>query len=210
MSNGGIIGKLNPSTFAIASGVWSLREQQVQRLNSTWPSPAIYVNDGTTLSGWTTVNATVNNSLGNPAPSLQALGGQYAHYNVGTSLLGKTIEMDMFVLSGSFALGNIFFACNSSGSGQLFRLDCRGSGTGFTSSSSWTSWGTPSGPGFTANTWYNIKIVISSGGVALSYVNNSLVNVGYTIANNGNYIAIHGDSGVVSGSRFDNIKIYNS
>lgn len=174
------------------------------------PTSYIFESDGSTLAGWTNNSATVNNSMGLPAPSLESQGGQYAYYNIGESLLGKTIELDMLSLSGTYALTNFFFACNSSGAGQLFRLECRdGYNSGFAPTDSWTSWGGPdSVSNKTADVWYHIKIEISLAGNADAYIDGDLVQSTYSISNNGNYIAIHGDGGVVEGGLYDNIIIY--
>jgi hypothetical protein len=152
--------------------------------------------DGSTLSGWTLgTNAIyISNTIGNPAPSIVASGNNasYGYYNLGYSFLNTTITFDVYVGS----LCNIYFACNSSGNGQMFRAEGRGSGSGFASTSSWTGWnGPPGGTAFTTNRWYSVKIIISSSGVATWYQNNVLQSQSYTIANNGNYFGLQGDGG---------------
>jgi hypothetical protein len=207
-SNGGIFGKPNITTTQSASGIWSLNDVRNKIIDSSWPYLLSF--DGSSLSGWTSVGATVNSTEGNPLPSLQALGGQYAYIDVGSSLLGKTIEFDIFVISGTNQLSNLFFAVNSSGAGQQFRLECRAANnSGFASTTSWTLWDAPTAaPNYSANTWYNIKIQITSAGLATVLLNNTAIQSNYSITNNGNIIAIHGDGDVVTGGRYDNIKIY--
>lgn len=173
-------------------------------------STYLYYTNGSSLTGFTVVSATVSSTVGNPASSYQVTGSgpQYAYINPGsiTSLSNKTIKFDVYIEK----LCN-FFLCNSSGSGYFLRLDARGgsSYSGFSTSSSFTTWSAPtSGYQFTANTWYTIKIQITSAGSASYYINGNLQQSGYTMSSLSNYIGIHGDAGG-GNSYFDNIYVYS-
>jgi hypothetical protein len=178
-------------------------------------SSYLYYTNGSSLTGFTVVNATVSSTVGNPTSSYQVIGNisggaQYAYINPGsiTSLADKTIKFDVYIGS----LCN-FFLCNSSGKGYFLRLDARGASSysGFGTSTSFSSWSAPtSGYQFTANTWYTIKIQITSAGSASYYINGSTTAQvsGYTMSSLSNYIAIHGDTGGGT-SYFDNIYVYS-
>lgn len=184
----------------------------INRIKSIPSSSYLYYADGSSLTGFTAVNATVSSTVGNPAPSFLVTGSgpQYAYINPGsiTSLANTTIKFDVYI-------GNLcnFFLCNSSGKGYFLRLDARGgsSYSGFATSTSFSSWSAPtSGYQFTANTWYTIKIQITSAGSASYYINgsSSAQQSGYSMSSLSNYIAIHGDSGG-GNSYFDNIYVYS-
>ena len=166
----------------------------------------LFYSDGSTLSGWTVgpTPCTISTTVGNPVNSIQANGNSaYAYYNLGYSFLNTTITFDVYVGT----LCDFFFACNSTGSGQFFRAEGRGNGSGFASTNAWTSWsGGGGGIQFISNTWYSVKIVISSGGVASWYRNNVLQSQTRTITNNGTYFGLQGDGGGGI-SYFDNIII---
>ena len=176
-------------------------------INGTTGAGSLFSNNGSSLTGWTLgANAcSINASIGNPAPSIAASGtnASYAFYNLGQSFLNTTITFDVYVGS----LCNFYFACNSTGAGQMFRAEGRGTGSGFASTSSWTNWNAPPGGiRFVPGTWYSAKVVISSSGVASWYQNNVLQSQTYTIANNGTYFGLQGDGGGGI-SYFDNILI---
>lgn len=166
----------------------------------------LFSSDGSSLTGFTNNNLSITNTVGNPSPSFQAVSGDnYAYYNLGSSFLNTTIIFDVNV----GRICDFPFACNSSGSGQFIRLDARGAGnrSGFAATASWTSWSGPStGSPVSPSVWYNIKIVISSSGVASWYLNNVLQSQTYTIANNGTYFGMQADKGGGT-SYFDNIVI---
>lgn len=177
----------------------------------TPPVPAfIFSNTGDNLTGWTVTNATVDNTLGNPAPSLLANNGQYAYINSGAaSLLNTTIQIDMYVRSGSVNLCDFFFGCNSSGAGYMLRFDARaGTTTGIATTTSWTNWNVPNiatrGP-VTATTWHSAKIQIASNGSTSWYFNGTLIGTS-TLTLSGTFIGIQGDGGNAGGN-FDNIYI---
>ena len=166
-----------------------------------------YSNDGSTLSGWT--NATgdkaclISNSTGNNAPSIQVGSNCYAYYNLGFSLLNTIITFDVYTTN----LCNFYFACDSLGAGQMFRLETRSASySNFATTPSWTSWTAPvNGPTLSSNTWYTIKIVITSSGVCFWYSNGVLQYNNWNLINNGNYIGFQGDG--LGGGYFDNLTI---
>ena len=166
-----------------------------------------FFNDGSSLTGWTNVNASVDNTIGQPLPSLKAVGTQYAYLNIGLTT-NTILEYSNYVISGT-PLCNLYFLTNSAGAGQMFRLDARGTPnySGFASSASWASWTAPitSTTAITANTWYSVKIAIKATS-ADGYINGASYG-SYTFANNGGYIAVHGDGATVTGGNFDNIRV---
>ena len=168
----------------------------------------LFSSDGSSLNGWTVTGATVDSADGQPAPSLKAAGGQYAYRQWGGTL--TRIEFDVQVLTGATPLCNFYFGCNASGAGQMLRLETRsGASSGFASTSSWTSWSGPADTGvrLTAGQWYHVKIT-RSGSSRAWYLNGALIQSDTGYINNGDYCAIHGDASIVTGGRFDNIRIY--
>jgi len=184
----------------------------IMSVSFTFTPTYIFLSNGSSLSGWTNSGITISSGFGNPAPSFAGTGSsQYAYINPASlsSLVGYIILVDMYA-TGATPLIDFFFGCNSIGAGQMFRLEARG-GTngGFTTTTTWTSWGTPlSGTyALSANTWYTIKIVITStatNGMSW-YFNNVLGGTG-TFVDSGGYIGLQADGG--SGGYWDNIKIY--
>ena len=170
----------------------------------------IFSSDGTSLTSWGSNGAggSISGSIGNPSPSisLSGSGTSVVYYNIGQSLLNTTIQFD----ANTGSLMNLLFACNSSGSGNMWRFEARGGMTGgFAPSPSWGNRIAPSYATYSAlsqGTWYTFKIIISSGGVATSYINGTLQSGTYTIANNGNYIGLDGDGGGGT-SYVDNISV---
>lgn len=168
-------------------------------------SSVLFSSNGSSLTGWINTTMQISNTVGNSSPSFAAVSGDnYAYYNLGSSFLNTTITFDVNVGS----LCNFAFACNTSGSGQFVRLEGRtGNNSGFAQIMTWTSWTAPSsGQVVTPGVWYNIKIIISSLGVATWYLNNVLQSPSYTIANNGTYFGLVPDRGGGT-SYFDNISI---
>jgi len=166
----------------------------------------IYYSDGSSLTGWTNSGAAVITSNGNPQPSLEATGGNYAYRNIALAP-NEIIEYDNYVIPGSVDLCNLYFLTDSSGSGQMFRLEARsGNSPGFASTSSWTSWNAPSGyTAISSGVWHNVKLVLTSN-TAYGYIDGTSYG-SYSFSNNGGYIAVHGDGGSVTGGDFDNIKV---
>lgn len=178
--------------------------------NEFTETTVVFASDGSSLTGWTNLGITVDSTLGNPGPSYRSTGStQYAYIVPGgiTTLLGKTIQLNMRA-TGANPLIGIYFGCNVTGAGQIFRLDCRaGNPSGFAACASWTSWSAPSsGPTLTVNTWYQIRIEITTGGTMSYFVDGSLVALG-SFVNNGPYFGLQGDAG--SGGNWDNIVIFD-
>ena len=102
-------------------------------------------------------------------------------------------------------LGDLFFMCNSSGAGQMARLDGRntyGDWASQVATASWTSWSNPSsGLLEPANTWFKIDVVIgaTSSTMYIAPADTAIGTVGteanaYTFTNNGNYLGLVGDA----------------
>lgn len=115
-----------------------------------------------TWDGWTTAFAS---GWTNPDQTLTPEGfilpgnGSYVWRDDGQPI--RRIQCQM----RSTILGDIFFGCNNTGAGQMFRLDTRGGGSysGFATTNSWTAWSAPSS-GFLAdpNTWYTITLDLTT------------------------------------------------
>ena len=163
-----------------------------------------YYDDGSFVSSWTTTGISGSTTgAGNPQPSYYAnsASGNYMYRNVNLAT-NRLTTFNVYTTG----LGNLFFLCNSSGAGQMYRADSRGSTnySGFATTSSWTSWNAPSS-GFqtTASSWYQFGIAITSATSATLYYQNS-TNAGptiptstlgtYSITNNGGYIGLVGDA----------------
>jgi hypothetical protein len=209
MANGGRIGGRNVPGIDGYSGIWTPNEiADARRLGI--PYAPVWTSDGSSLTGWTVTGATVDATLGDPAPSLKATGGQYAYIAPVAGLVGKTILARIRVIPGGTALCNLFFGCNSSGAGRMLRLDARsGSHSGIAPTTSWTAWGTTAATGVVvpAGQWMSIRIDIKAGPVADWYLDGVLKQSNVSIAVNGDYIAISGDGGGVTGGNFDNLQI---
>jgi chitodextrinase len=178
-------------------------------INATTLAGYLFTNDGSNLTGWTNGSPAclISSSIGYPIQSIQVSGNRaYAYYNLGYSFLNTTITFDVYVGS----LCDFYFACNSGGAGQMFRSEGRFAGSGFQPTSSWTSWSSPQGGiQFISGTWYSVKIMISSSGVATWYRNNVLQSQTRTISNNGTYFGLQGDGGGGT-SYYDNILIVSN
>ena len=174
----------------------------------------LFFNDGSSLSGWTVSGATVDATIGNPAPSLKAYPtNQYAYIAPPgiTDLIGKSIKFDC-KLGTSTALANLFFGCNASGAGRMLRLDMRDSVNlpGVATTTSWTAWSAPSST-FAAidSNWHTYQIDIKTGQVVDVWKDGVKVLSNISIVLNGTYIGISGDGGS-QGGNFDNISIFNT
>jgi hypothetical protein len=170
----------------------------------------IYYDDGSTTAGWTTAGTVGSSSTqGNPVPSLRANGavGSYLYRNTG---IGPNTFTFFNVRTDAANLGNFFFQCNSAGSGQMYRLDARGSSnyTGFATTTSWTTWTAPGGTTTSlANTWYRFGIAINSAGTSSTLYYNAGTSTNpvpgtalgtYSTTNSGTYIGLVGDGGGAS------------
>jgi hypothetical protein len=162
-----------------------------------------YIDRGNQVASWTVVGSSGQSGVeGNPAPSYYAVStnGSYIYRNINL-VPGRILTFNV----KSNGLGNLFFLVNSSGAGQMYRLDSRGGQwSGFATTSSWTSWTAPSS-GFNAatNVWYKLTIVITSPTSATLYykqtTDSSPSDFGtllgaYTITNNGGFIGLVGDA----------------
>ncbi len=187
----------------------------------------INYDDGSSTSGWTTVG-TVGSSatVGNPVNSLYAQtktgsgtggDGQYYMYK-NISGFGPNTFTFFNVRTETGNLGNFYFQCNSSGAGQMYRLDSRGSTnyTGFATTTAWNTWAPPAGTQTSsANTWYQFGIAINSTGTSTKLYYNSGTSTNpvlgtllgtYTSVNNGSYVALGGDAvGGTMNTYWDNI-----
>jgi len=165
-----------------------------------------YYDDCSLLTDWANSGASVYSTDGVPSPSFEATGGNYAYKDIGLTT-NKVLEYDGYVIPDSVTLQNLYFLTNSSGAGQMFRLEARsGNSPGLASTASWTSWNAPSGYSpVSAGVWHEVKIALNST-TAYGYVDGASFG-SYTFTNNGGYIAVHGDGGSVTGGRFDNIRV---
>ncbi|MEM3470420.1 MAG: hypothetical protein QXZ36_06725, partial [Thermoproteota archaeon] len=161
-------------------------------------------------AGWT-VAGTAGQTTSAPAGSHYATTnafyansarGDYLYTSIPSLTTNEIISYDVYTTG----LGNLFFLTNSSGAGQMTRLDSRGGSdySGLATTSSWTSWAAPStGLDESPNTWYKYDTVIS-GTSAYAYigsVSNMLATYGtvtsssaFSISNKGNYIGLVGDA----------------
>ena len=174
----------------------------------------IYYDDGSSTTGWTANQGTIGTNLGtttlqgNPQPSLfaqeHAAGGQYALYRNSGIAPSTFTSFNIYTETGN--LGNFYYLCNSSGLGQMYRLDSRGSlsYTGFATTTDWNTWTAPAAPQTSpALTWFRFGIAINSAGNSstLYYdaTNSSNPVPGtslgaFVTTNDGGYIACGGDA----------------
>lgn len=178
-------------------------------------SGPIWESDGSSLTGWTVSGpATVDTGVGLPAPSLRAWptnGWAYISPPGVTDLIGKSIQFDCKLGSGSANLCNFFFGCNSSGAGRMLRIDGRSANAcGVAVTSSWASWSAPANtfPNTDTN-WHTYRIDIKPGPVVDVWQDGVKKLSNVSIALNGTFIAIHGDGGS-QGGNFDNLSIFNT
>lgn len=175
-----------------------------------------YVDRGNQISSWSTsVTSGQSTTEGDPAPSYYANSSRGSYMSRNINLVpGKIVTFNI----KSNGLGNFYFLTNSSGSGQMYRLDTRGGAnySGFATATNWTLWTAP-GSGFyaTANQWYKLTLVITSATSATLYYNQTadsspsgfgtLLGT-YTITNRGGYIGLVGDAlGPAYKTLWDNI-----
>lgn len=193
-----------------STGIVSLAELRIYAQNSLG---ALYYNDGSLLTGWTTTSGvSINTTDGQVAPPcIQVNNNQnYAYYNTIVSQLGKSISVNVKLLPGGSPFAQIFFACNSSGVGYAVWLDARGYGynSGFTSSTSWNSVTAPKTQApVNAGMWYNVLINILPTGYATWYLNGVIKDSGYYTG-----VALNPYIGISGGytTLFDSITVYPS
>ena len=167
----------------------------IQNLSKLKTPTLVFFNPTSSLTGWTTPtgNWGINNYLAVNYWLVCNTTGKYIYINTGlSSLKGTKI---VFTVSVTGGCPGIYFGCNSSGAGTLFRFETRGGSNraGFANTASWTSWNAPSNSiayAFTQNTWLTIAIVTNSVGVASWYLNDVAQDPGfnYTINDKGGYI----------------------
>ncbi len=95
-------------------------------------------------------------------------------------------------------LGDLFFGCDATGAGMMFRIDTRPSSpTGFAATSSWTAWNSPvSGPTAVANRWYDVTVDLGTTEARATVVgpsSHSVITTAYTAQ--GSAIGLQGDGG---------------
>ena len=207
--------------------------------NNTTGTTTLFSNTGAAITGWTTIGtvtfpSTGGNTgyciyLGNATAGSGNNGIYYGPVNIG-SFLNKTLIFD---IKNTVAFATyVYFACNSSGLGNGFVLNSNGPGgttyySGLAYSAATFSYGlyntsvlaangTTTGAN-TYNTWYSIKIVISSTGLATWYASTTGQSgtftqqpplAGFQITNSGTYMGFSGDS--VGSSTIDNVYIYDN
>lgn len=170
----------------------------------------IFFDDGSSVGSWT-VNGTAGSTAGqgNPQPSYYANGasGNYLNRNAGLTTSTLT-TFNVYTQTGN--LGNFYFLCSSGGSGQMYRIDSRGSTnySGFATTTNWTTWAAPaSGFNATALAWYKFAVAVTSSTSATLYYQQTTdatpglpsITLGtFTVSNNGGYIGLVGDGGGAS------------
>jgi hypothetical protein len=200
------------SNTTSSSGVWSLNDVSYLTGDNKWVRFEPFTSSGNTYVGWYFGAAAVDNTIGNPLPSLRVTASQYAYrvLSVQNSFLNKTIQFDMRVTSGTVPVGNFFFGVNTSGAGPFFRIDCRsGVGAGIGVANSWTDWTIPSATGtsLNTNTFYTVKIQITNASTVNVFIGGSQVITGQQVLLRGGVIGLHGDRADTSGCNFDNISV---
>ena len=179
----------------------------------------IYTNSGVAISGFAYGNGGANSAIlttgGNPGGCIQDGPQNYYYGTLGFSFLNTTIVFDAYGAGTNVSILNMFFGCNSSGAGQMLRIDFRNGtySSGFASTTSWTAWSAPTGTIYNASTtWYTIKMQITSAGVATWYCNGVLqsgTGQSITMTNNGNYMAFSGDYSGTVYDLVDNFTVYS-
>ncbi len=127
---------------------------------------------GDSTSGWTiagsagTTTAPAGAPKGGSALYAVSVNGDYMYTDAGYDPNGNVILQYFAYTNG---LGDTFFSVDSSGAGQMCRLDDRGAGdySGLAASASFTSWFCPaSGVTSAADTWYLFTVILAAGKIA--------------------------------------------
>jgi len=171
----------------------------------------LWSTDGSSLSGWTNNGVSINASIGKPTPSFSTTTtNAYAYIQPAgiTTFVNKTIIVDM---QTNASLMNFYFGCNSTGAGNMVRIETRGLGnySGFATTGTWLSWSPPYA-GIVSHqqgVWYRVKIQIfntNPGGMTW-YVDGVYAGTG-TFIDNGGYIGLQHD-GLGGTNYWDNIQI---
>lgn len=149
---------------------------------------------GTYFTGsWVKSGAvTLVGSPGDPGPSVQVPGTVGVFTYIDTGVTPAHIEIDLYTT----VLGDFFFGCNSSGAGQMVRVDTRnGTFCALATTSSWTSWSTPAsglGP-VSANSWHHLDITIAGATATLKIDGATANSIPYSA--DGSFIGYVGDGG---------------
>ena len=177
--------------------------------------------DGSTYAGWTLVGTptpAIDSGVGLPQPSFAVENGSQYAYILSTVPLNTapaTIEFDVRVTAGPWAVFDFPFGCNSSGAGPYLRIECRpGNSSGIGPRSAWTAFSIPAG-GLAANqapdTWHHVKIVVKSSTLVDWYLNDVLIGADVAVTMSGSYIGLsaYATAGVIlSKTNVDNLVIY--
>lgn len=183
-------------------------------------SNLIFEADGDSLSGWSVVGTvTANNTSSGFSPNdfqsvfvVGAGGASYAFINLGASLAGATIELDI-AADDSGAIVDFLFGCTALGAGPMLRLDGRG-GTdksGLAIAAAWNDPITALQFSYVAagKTFYHVKFVISANGANVTWSINGAVQGQGPAPLQGTYIGFFGDAGD-AGGHIANIRVYKS
>ncbi|MDD5508895.1 MAG: DUF2341 domain-containing protein, partial [Bacteroidales bacterium] len=186
-------------------------------------STFIYYDDGSSTTGWfISGDAGTTSSIGNPPNSLYAQthtgsGQNYMSRNIGIAASTFT-SCNVQTQTGN--LGNFYYLCNSSGAGQMYRLDARGTTnyTGFATTTDWNTWNSPGeSQTSSANTWYRFGIAINPAGTVSTLYYDATTSTNpvpgtilnsttYGVTNNGGYVGLGGDAlGGTVNTYWDNI-----
>lgn len=190
--------------------------------------PQLFYYNGSTLSGWTTVDGTpsIDATIGNPAPSFKLTSrGLFRNLGTGTTFHNKTITFDM--RPGTSFDGGFSFANASNGNGtyraglqmKQSATSIAGQGLRAGSNGGWLYFGVGAPETlslFTSTTtWYSIKIRITSSGFCTWFVDGLQQQSTYTLSSSyttgnttNNYYGfiINGPN---IGTYFDNLTIYS-
>ncbi len=162
----------------------------------------------TSTNGWTVVGSAGNTSTAPGGSHFLTTNALYANSAYGDYLYTSIPHLSSNIIISynvyTDGLGDLFFLANSSGKGQMTRLDSRHNyQSGLATTSSWTSWAAPSGIYETSDIWYKYDVVVS-GSSAYAYIGNvsdSLATYGtptsssaFQVIDNGNYIGLVGDA----------------
>ena len=172
----------------------------------------LFTGNARAFSGWTLSTGgsgapSIDANIGNPAPSFRLIVSNQSFYrNMGTKFLNKTIQYDIrlgLVGTGGANTGAdvVFIFAQNSGASSSYRGVLRTwqsnvavtQGLTTTDNGGWLyaglSVGNETSQLFAGDTWYTIKIRITSGGVVTWYINGTLQSstitlpAGYATAN---------------------------
>ncbi|WP_456416678.1 DUF2341 domain-containing protein [Methanocaldococcus sp.] len=154
---------------------------------------------------WTNngISISTTDGMPNPPSAYTNTPRTYMYANAIPNLTEDYI-IELYAKTGD--LNDFYLYCNSSGAGQMIRLETRsGYSSGFAPTTSWTSWSNPSGiPTASPNVWYHITLTIVGNNAT-----GTIDGVGsetYTITKNGGYIGLQSD-GLSAGDYWDLIFI---